>query len=179
MKLQCFIFGKLKSISACRKSLTLSFSPEPGHNPTVSAEWLNGDLEVFHLDEMVCSITFTSHFINNKYKSYLQCEEDINELLKRLSHQSGKVEIENRTKPVSTQKPSIQGYYFPFIEQKNISKLPEMKLVDAWEENINDRYYRDEEMWKLVQKPNVDGPARKIEPLGPYPATDDLPKYKY
>ena len=41
------------------------------------------------------------------------------------------------------------------MEQKNISKLPEMKLVDAWEENINDRYYRDEEMWKLVQKPNV------------------------
>ena len=100
-------------------------------------------------------------------------------MLKRVSHQSGKIEIENRTKPVSTQKPSIQGYYFPFVEQKNISKLPGMKLVDAWQETINDKYYRDDEMWKLVQKPNVDGPARKIEPLGPYPATDDLPKYKY
>ena len=176
MKPQCFIFGKL--IRTLEHTFDTVFSPEPGHNPTVSAEWLNGDLEVFHLDEMVRSITLLCHCYH-KYDIELQCEEDIHELLKRLSHQSGKVEIENRTKPVSTQKPSIQGYYFPFMEQKNISKLPEMKLVDAWEENINDRYYRDDEMWKLVQKPNVDGPARKIEPLGPYPATDDLPKYKY
>ena len=48
--------------------MTLSFSPEPGHNPTVSAEWLNGDLEVFHLDEMVRSCSFLSHFIIHKYK---------------------------------------------------------------------------------------------------------------
>ena len=102
------------------------------------------------------------------------------ETLNLLSMQSGIAHHEWRTKSVSTQKPSIQGYSFPYEKSKNLKELPKLRLGDAWEaEKVNDKYYREEELWKIDSKPLSDGIARKNDPLGPYPSSAELPEYKY
>ena len=42
--------------------------------------------------------------------------------------------MENVPKQTSTQKPSIQGFNFPFLKGQNIKELPKAKLVDAWDD---------------------------------------------
>ena len=99
-----------------------------------------------------------------------------------LASQTGKAEMEIITKNTSTQKPSIQGFNFPFLKGANITQLPELKLTDAWSDGkTSSRYYRDEEMWKLTTKPKVEGIERKVAPRGPYAGTKETPDnmFKY
>ena len=82
----------------------------------------------------------------------------------------------------STQKPSIQGFNFPFLKGSNITELPSLNLTDAWTDGkVSDKYYRDDEKWKLLQKPAVDGPDRKQAPRGPPATSKETPDnmFKY
>ena len=90
--------------------------------------------------------------------------------------------MERITKNTSTQKPSIQGFNFPFLKGANITTLPDLRLTDAWTDGkTSDRFYREEEMWKLTAKPAVEGAERKVAPRGPYAGTKDTPDnmFKY
>merc|ERR1711990_118560 len=148
---------ELEHFAEENKSTVIYIRSEDFDEPSVSAEWLNGEIQVYPLDKL--------------------SEEYIIDTLNVLSWQSGIAHHEWRTKSVSTQKPSIQGYSIPFEKNKNIKKLPKLKLGDAWEnEKLNDKYYRENEIWKINAKPFVDGPDRKNNPLGPFPTIKDLPK---
>ena len=96
--------------------------------------------------------------------------------------QTGRADMEHVPKNSSTQKPSIQGFNFPFLKGQNITELPSLNLTDAWtDDKVSDKYYRDDEKWKLLQKPIVDGLDRKQAPRGPYATSKETPDnmFKY
>lgn len=135
---------------------------EDSSPPSVAAEWLDETRQIIRL---------TDFSIN-----------DIIEKFAILSHQSTAEEPILRPKNTSTQKPSIQGFAYHFLNDPKplmLAELPETKVADSWNVEIDTKYYRTDEQIKILNRPLPTGSDRKHQPVGPFALDDDKTDYHY
>ncbi|CAG5095375.1 Oidioi.mRNA.OKI2018_I69.XSR.g14159.t1.cds [Oikopleura dioica] len=130
--------------------------------PTVSAEYLDETRQVVDL------LDFN--------------EQEISRVIELLSQQSTAEINCYRKKLTSTQKPSIQGYSFSFMKESkplNLKELPETKLADSWAVEIDEKYYRDDELEKVKFRQFPEERSRKEDPFGPFASVEEKTDFKY
>jgi len=130
--------------------------------PTVSAEYLDDSRQVVDLlDFNETEISRTVDLLNQQSTAEINCF---------------------RKKLTATQKPTIQGYSFSFIKdakELNLTEAPETRLADSWAVEIDEKYYRPDELEKVRFRKLPIDLARKEEPFGPFATEAEKTNFKY
>ena len=68
-----------------------------------------------------------------------------------------------------------------FLESKplNLKELPETKLADSWAVEIDEKYYRDNELEKVKFRQLPGERSRKEDPFGPFASVEEKTDFKY
>ncbi|CBY23234.1 unnamed protein product [Oikopleura dioica] len=130
--------------------------------PTVSAEYLDDSRQVVDL------LDFN--------------ESEISRIVDLLNQQATAEVNSYRKKLTATQKPTIQGYSFSFMKDAktlNLTEAPETRLADSWAVEIEEKYYRPDELEKVRFRQLPVDSERKEDPFGRFASADEKTNFKY
>jgi len=130
--------------------------------PTVSAEYLDDSRQVVDL------LDFN--------------ESEISRIVDLLNQQATAEVNSYRKKLTATQKPTIQGYSFSFMKDAktlNLTEAPETRLADSWAVEIDEKYYRPDELEKVRFRQLPVDSERKEDPFGRFASADEKTNFKY